>query len=149
MRRESSGCSSYTRSDGISRRLMRCRPSFRTALAEQSATPIEFFEASLESTLFAEDGSEAFLVDYLRASVRQSTGGLGCANRRPGADVLCSVTARQTVSRGFPMLVVGADKRRMSNLRSDANATAIGINFDFPGIIQNILQIFPQHALKS
>jgi hypothetical protein len=41
--------------------------SFRTALAEQSATPIEFFEASLESTLFAEDGSEAFLVDYLRA----------------------------------------------------------------------------------
>ena len=44
---------------------------------------------------------------------------------------------------GVPILVVGADKRRMSNLRSDANATAIGIDFDFPGVIQNILQILP------
>ncbi len=44
---------------------------------------------------------------------------------------------------GVPILVVAADKRRLSNMRSDANATAIGINFDFPGIIQNILRIFP------
>ena len=73
--------------------------SFRTALAEQSATPIEFFEASLESTLFAEDEFGSLLSRLPASSVRQSTGGLGCANRRPGTDVLAA-SPRQTVSRG-------------------------------------------------
>ena len=115
--------------------------SFRTALAEQSATPIEFFEASLESTLFAEDGSEAFLVDYLRARFANRPADLVVPIGAPGLMFL--QRHRDKLFPGVPMLVVGADKRRMSNLRSDANATAIGINFDFPGIIQNILQIFP------
>jgi formate hydrogenlyase transcriptional activator len=115
--------------------------SFRTALAEQSETPIEFFEASLESTLFAEDGSEAFLVDYLRARFANRPADLVVPIGAPGLMFL--QRHRDKLFPGVPMLVVGADKRRMSNLRSDANATAIGINFDFPGIIQNILQIFP------
>ena len=115
--------------------------SFRTALAEQSATPIEFFEASLESTLFAEDGSEAFLVDYLRARFANRPADLVVPIGAPGLMFL--QRHRDKLFPGAPILVVGADKRRMSNLRSDANATAVGINFDFPGIIQNILQIFP------
>ena len=115
--------------------------SFRTALAEQSATPIEFFEASLESTLFAEDGSEAFLVDYLRARFANRPADLVVPIGAPGLMFL--QRHRDKLFPGVPILVVGPDERRMSNLRSDANATAIGINFDFPGIIQNILQTFP------
>ena len=115
--------------------------SFRTALAEQSATPIEFFEASLESTLFAEDSSEAFLVDYLRARFANRPADLVVPIGAPGLMFL--QRHRDKLFPGVPILVVGPDERRMSNLRSDANATAIGINFDFPGIIQNILQTFP------
>src|SRR4029077_1633496 len=40
--------------------------TFRAELAQQSKAPIEFHEASLEATMFAEAGSETPLVEYLR-----------------------------------------------------------------------------------
>ena len=115
--------------------------TFRTELARQSAAPIEFFEASLENTLFAEDGSEAFFVDYLRAQFADRPADLVVPIGAPGMIFL--QRHRDDLFPGVPILVVAADKRRLSNMRSDANATAIGINLDFPGIIQNILRIFP------
>ena len=114
--------------------------TFRSELAQQSAAPIEFLEASLESTLFAEAGSETPLVEYLRALFA----------RRP-ADLLVAIGApammffqrhRETLS-GVPMLVVAADKRRLGDLERDGNATAFGISLDLAGVVENILRILP------
>ena len=114
--------------------------TFRSELARQSAAPIEFLEASLESTLFAEAGSETPLVEYLRALFA----------RRP-ADLLVAIGApammffqrhRETLS-GVPMLVVAADKRRLGDLERDGNATAFGISLDLAGVVENILRILP------
>jgi signal transduction histidine kinase len=114
--------------------------TFRSELAQQSAAPIEFLEASLESTLFAEAGSETPLVEYLHALFA----------RRP-ADLLVAIGApammffqrhRETLS-GVPMLVVAADKRRLGDLERDGNATAFGISLDLAGVVENILRILP------
>src|SRR6201993_965833 len=50
--------------------------TFRAELARQSAAPIEFLEASLEATMFAEAGSETPLVEYLRALFTKRTADL-------------------------------------------------------------------------
>ena len=114
--------------------------TFRSELAQQSAAPIEFLEASLESTLFAEAGSETPLVEYLRAMFA----------KRP-ADLLVAIGApammffqrhRETLS-GVPMLVVAADKRRLGDLERDGNATAFGISLDLAGVVENILRLLP------
>jgi signal transduction histidine kinase len=115
--------------------------TFRSELAQQSAAPIEFLEASLESTLFAEAASETPLVEYLRAMFA----------KRP-ADLLVAIGApammffqrhRETLS-GVPMLVVAADKRRLGDLERDGNATAFGISLDLAGVVENILRILPR-----
>ena len=114
--------------------------TFRSELAQQSAAPIEFLEASLESTLFADTDSETPLVEYLRALFA----------KRP-ADLLVAIGApammffqrhRETLS-GVPMLVVAADKRRVSDLGRDGNATAFGISLNLAGVVENILRILP------
>ncbi len=94
----------------------------------------------MESTLFAEAGSETPLVEYLHALFA----------RRP-ADLLVAIGApammffqrhRETLS-GVPMLVVAADKRRLGDLERDGNATAFGISLDLAGVVENILRILP------
>ena len=94
----------------------------------------------MESTLFAEAGSETPLVEYLRALFA----------RRP-VDLLVAIGApammffqrhRETLS-GVPMLVVAADKRRLGDLERDGNATAFGISLDLAGVVENILRILP------
>ena len=94
----------------------------------------------MESTLFAEAGSETPLVEYLHALFA----------RRP-ADLLVAIGApammffqrhRETLS-AVPMLVVAADKRRLGDLERDGNATAFGISLDLAGVVENILRILP------
>jgi formate hydrogenlyase transcriptional activator len=115
--------------------------TFRAELARQSAAPIEFLEASLEATMFAEDGSETPLVEYLRALF----------TKRP-ADLIVPIGApamfflqhhSDTLFPGVPVLVVAADKRRLSGLDRGGNATAFGISLDLPGVVENILRILP------
>ena len=116
--------------------------TFRAELARQSAAPIEFLEASLESTLFAEAGSETPLVEYLRALF----------TKRP-ADLIVPIGApamfflqrhSDILFPGVPVLVVAADKRRLSGLNPSANATAFGISLDLAGIVDNILRVLPR-----
>ena len=116
--------------------------TFRAELARQSAAPIEFLEASLEATMFAEAGSETPLVEYLRALFA----------KRP-ADLIVPIGApamfflqrhSDTLFPGVPVLVVAADKRRLNDLNRSGNATAFGISLDLAGIVDNILRILPR-----
>jgi PAS domain S-box-containing protein len=116
--------------------------TFRAELARQSAAPIEFLEASLESTLFAEAGSETPLVEYLRALFTKRTADLIVPIGAPAMMFLQRHS--DTLFPGVPVLVVAADKRRLSDLGRAGNATAFGISLDLPGIVENILRILPR-----
>ncbi len=100
MRRESNGCLSCTLSVGISRRSNAVSSTFRTALAQQSATPIEFIEASMETALFADGGSETSLVAYLRGLFAQRPADLVVSIGAPGMFFLQAI--RIIFSRLFP-----------------------------------------------
>jgi len=113
--------------------------TFREEVARQSATPIDFVEASLESTMFAEAGSDNPLVGYLRALFA----------KRP-ADLIVTIGApamfflqRHTLFPDVPVLAVAADKRRLGDLKR-SNTTAFGISLDLAGIIEHILRVLPK-----
>jgi hypothetical protein len=116
--------------------------TFRAELARQSAAPIDFVEASLESTMFAGAGSEAPLVEYLSALFTP----------RP-ADLIVPIGApamfflqrhNDILFVGVPVLSVAADKRRVSDLIRNGNVTAFGISLDLAGIVEHILRILPK-----
>ena len=44
---------------------------------------------------------------------------------------------------GVPLLVGTVDRRRLSDVNLGTNATAVGVNLDLPGIIENILRLLP------
>jgi formate hydrogenlyase transcriptional activator len=112
--------------------------TFRAELARQAAAPIDFVEASLESTMFAEDSSETPLVDYLRALFA----------KRP-ADLIVPIGApaffflqRHSLFPDVPVLAVAADTRRVADLKR-SNTTAFGISLDLAGIVEHILRVLP------
>lgn len=114
---------------------------FRTELAGRSRAPIEFLEASLETARFAEGGSEAPFVEYLRALF---------AERRPDLLVPFGAPAMNFLRRhrdrlfpGVPLLVGAVDRRRLKEVNLGGNATAVGVDLELPGIIENILRILP------
>lgn len=114
---------------------------FRTELARQSAAPIEFLEASLEIARFAGDGAETPFVEYLRALF---------ADRPPNLLVPIGGPAmfflqrhRDNLFPGVPLLVGAVDQRLLRSANLGDNATAVAVNLDFPGIVENILRILP------
>ena len=114
---------------------------FRTELARQSAAPIEFLEASLETARFVEGAAETPFVEYLRALFAERPPDLLVPFGAPAMNFLRR--HRDNLFPGVPLLVGGVDRRRLTGINLGANATAVGINLDLPGIVENILQILP------
>jgi hypothetical protein len=141
MRRESNGCLSCTLSVGISRRSNAVSSTFRTALAQQSATPIEFIEDSMETALFAESDSQTAFVEYLRTLLVEQPPDLIVSIGAPGMFFL--QRHPDNLFPPVPLLFVAADKRRLSDFNRSGNATAVGINLDFPGLVENIVRLLP------
>ena len=115
--------------------------TFRAELARQSAAPIDFVEASLESTMFAEAGSENPLVDYLRALFAKRPADLIVTIGAPAIFFLQSHSG--TLFPDVPVLGVAADSRRVGDLKR-SNTTAFGINLDLAGIVEHILRVLPK-----
>jgi len=114
---------------------------FRTELARQSAAPIEFLEASLETARFAEGGSESPFVEYLRALFAERPPHLLVPFGAPAMHFL--QRHRDNLFPAVPVLVGTVDKRRLTGVNLGANATAVGTSLDLPGIIENILRLLP------
>ena len=113
--------------------------TFRTELARQAVAPVEFVEASLESTMFAEDSSETPLVDYLKALFVNRPADLIVAVGAPAMFFL----QRQNLFPNLPVLAIAGDKRRVSDLPR-ANTRVLGISLDLEGIVEHILRILPK-----
>ena len=114
---------------------------FRTELARQSAAPIEFLEASLETARFVERGSETPFVEYLRALFAERSVDLLVPFGAPAMNFL--LRHRDRLFPGVPLLVGTVDERRLKDINLGANATAVGTYLDLPGIIENILRLLP------
>jgi PAS domain S-box-containing protein len=114
---------------------------FRTELARQSAAPIEFLEASLETARSAEGGLETPVVEYLRALFAERPPHLLVPFGAPAMNFL--MRHRDKLFPGVPLLVGAVDRRRLKGVNLGANATAVGVDLDLPKIIENILQILP------
>jgi two-component system sensor kinase FixL len=115
--------------------------SFRTELARQSVAPIEFLEASLETVRFAEGGSETPFVEYLRALFADRPPNLLVPFGAPAMNFL--LRHREQLFPGVPMLVATVDERRLKGVNRDANTTAVGVQIDLPGVVENILRLLP------
>jgi PAS domain S-box-containing protein len=114
---------------------------FRTELARQSAAPIEFLEASLETARFVEGRSEIPFVEYLRALFVERPPHLLVPFGAPAMNFL--IRHRDKLFPGVPLLVGTVDKRLLNRVKLGVNATAVGVDLDLPGIIENILRILP------
>jgi ABC-type uncharacterized transport system substrate-binding protein len=115
--------------------------SFRTELARQSSTPIEFLEASLETVRFTESGSEIPIVDYLRILFADRPPALVVPFGAPAMNFL--QRHRERLFPGVPILFSALDRRHLRNVSLGANATAVSVNLDLPGIVENILHVLP------
>jgi signal transduction histidine kinase len=114
---------------------------FRTELARQSAAPIEFLEVSLETARFTESGSETPFVDYLRVLTEGRPPALVVPFGAPATNFL--QRHRERLFPGIPILFSAVDRRRLSNVSLGANATAVSVSLDLPGIVENILHVLP------
>ena len=114
---------------------------FRTELGRQSEAPIEFLEASLETARFVEGGSETPFAEYLRALFAERPPDLLVPFGAPAMHFL--QRHRDSLFPGVPLLVGAVDKRRLTGVNLGANATAVGVNLDLPGMIENILRLLP------
>jgi hypothetical protein len=95
--------------------------AFRTELAQQSTTPVEFLEASLETARFAEGGSEGPFVEYLRALFAERSPDLLVPFAAPAMNFL-TTSSRASVSgcphtclRLGPAAPQGCEPRRQSD----------------------------------
>ena len=114
---------------------------FRTELARQSAAPIEFLEASLETARFVEGGYETPIVEYLRAVFAKRPPDLLVPFGAPAMNFL--LRHRGKLFPGVPLLVGSVDRRLLSGLNLGANATAVGVSLNLPGIVENIMRVLP------
>lgn len=113
---------------------------FRTELALQSAEPIEFYEASIETARFSEVGNDAQLMAYLRTLF---------AGRK--LDLIFTVVEPATFfcvrhrAEFFPdtPLLAHVDHRQIPLVRTATNATINPVYIKIPILAENILQVLP------
>ncbi len=114
---------------------------FRTELARQSPVPVEFSEASLETARVTEGESERPFVEYLRALLANRKLDLVAPFGAPAAHFMQRYRAR--LFPGTPMLIGGADQRRVRDENLGANSTSVTMRLELSAIVENILRVLP------
>jgi hypothetical protein len=116
--------------------------SFRTELVKKSQEPIDLYEVSLDTARIQELQGEVPFSEYIRALL---------AGRK--LDLLVPVGApaayfaqrhRQLLFPTTPMLIVGADKRRILDSSLTSNDAAVLLALDLPAYIDNLLRLRPE-----
>jgi signal transduction histidine kinase len=115
--------------------------SFRAELVKKSAEPIDLYEVSLDTARVQDPKDEAPFVEYIRALLSQ---------RKPDLIVPVGAPAAFFVQRhrsqlfpATPMLIVGADTRRIPRDTLTTNDSAVLLDLDLPAYLENILRLRP------
>jgi signal transduction histidine kinase len=116
--------------------------SFRSELIKKSPEPIDLYEVSLDTARALDPKAEAPFIDYIHAVL---------SGRKPELIVPVGAPAafflqrhRQEVYPETPMLIVGADVRRLPGAARGEDDAAVLLDLDLPAYIANILRLLPQ-----
>ena len=116
--------------------------TFRTELAKRLGEPVDLHEVPLLTGRNGASPEDAPFVDYL----------LGLFPQRPpdlvvtigGPALRLAQRQRQRLFPQAPMLFASADQRHVQEAALTANDTVVAFKIDFPGLIENILEVLPE-----
>jgi signal transduction histidine kinase len=116
--------------------------TFREGLIKNSPEPIDLYEVSLDTARVQNPHDEEPFVEYIRAILSGRKLDLIVPVGAPAAFFI--QRHRQAIFPTTPMLIVGADVRRISSTTRTAIDSAVLLNLDLPAYLKNILQLRPE-----
>jgi signal transduction histidine kinase len=116
--------------------------SFRAELIKRSPEPIDLYEVSLDTARVQDPKDEGPFVEYIRAVLSGRKLDLIVPVGAPAA--FFAQRYRQLLFPATPMLIVGADLRRIPSATRADNDTAVLLDLDLPAYLQNILHLLPE-----
>jgi signal transduction histidine kinase len=114
--------------------------SFRAELIKKSPQPIDLYEVSLDTARVQDSKDDGPFVEYIRAVL---------AGRKldlivpVGAPSAFFVQRNRALLPTAPMLVLGADLRRIPGATRTQNDTGVLLDLDLPAYLANILRLRP------
>jgi PAS domain S-box-containing protein len=115
--------------------------SFRAELAKKSPDPIDLYEVSLDTARAHESKDEAPFVEYIRALLAGRTPDLIVPVGAPAAFFMHR--HRGQLFPTTPMLILGADLRRIPGATLTKYDTGVLLDLDLPAYLDNILRLRP------
>jgi signal transduction histidine kinase len=116
--------------------------AFRAELIKRSPEQIELYEASLDTGRVRDVQAEEPFVSYIHALLSEQKPDLLVPAGAPAADFV--QRHRTSLYPEVPMLVMGADVRRVPHSSLSENDTAVLVSLDLPAFLGNILRLRPQ-----
>ena len=116
--------------------------SFRAELVKKSPQPIDLYEVSLDTARAQDPGEEAPFVEYIKALLAKRTPDLIVPVGAPAAFFLQRNRAKLFPT--TPMLILGADIRRIPGSTRTEYDTGVLLDLDLPAYLTNILQLKPE-----
>jgi signal transduction histidine kinase len=116
--------------------------SFRAELVKKSSEPVDLFEVSLDTARIQSSQDEGPFIEYIRALLSGRKLDLIVPVGAPAAFFM--QRHRQELFPATPMLIVGADARRIPDAAAKENDTAVLLDLDLPAYLENILRLRPE-----
>ena len=114
---------------------------FREELVKRASSPIDLYEASLETARLAQTRDELPFVEYLRSLFSGHNLDLVVAMGAPATRFVQRY--RSQVFASTPLLITGTDARFVSDAALTANDTAVASTLELPRLIENIFHVRP------
>src|SRR5712672_2320535 len=116
--------------------------SFRAEIIRRSPEPIELYEVSLDTARVQDPKDDAPFVEYIRALLSRRSPDLIVPVGAPAAFFV--QRNRPQLFPASPMLILGADVRRIPGATRSEYDTGVLLDLDLPAYLTNILQLRPQ-----
>jgi len=116
--------------------------AFRAELLRRAATPIDLYEVSLDTERVQQDRQdEGPFVDYIRALLSRRGPDLIVPVGTPAANFM--QRHRPQLFPATPMMIIGADVRRIPPATLTSNDTGVFSDLDLLAYLKNILRLLP------
>ncbi len=115
---------------------------FREGLIKKTSEPIDLYEVSLDTARIKTPRDDGPFVDYIRALLSERKLDLIVPVGAPAAFFM--QRNRQLLFPTTPMLILGADRRRISSADLTEHDTAVLLDLDLPAYLNNILRLRPE-----
>jgi signal transduction histidine kinase len=115
--------------------------SFRAELVKDSPSPVDLYEVSLDTARVQKQEDEAPFVEYIRALVAGRKLDLVVPVGAPS--VFFMQRHRPELFPGTPVLIIGADLRRVPSAMMTDKDAGVLLDLDLPAYLENILRLLP------